>query len=248
MARRHGRGRPIRAAREARRRGPIAAFGASFQADGRAMMDRFDPRTALVVVDLQNDFADPAGQPGRGRRRGDDPGRERARSGDAVEAGALVVATQDWHPESHAALRARTAASGRSTASPARGARSCTRPSSSRPRRRASARASTARTATPASPCATRSAARRSRPSSRRCSATAASSGWSCAAWRPTTASSATALDARRLGFSVELLADAIAAVDLEAGRRRPRAGEDGEAGVAHRLGERSGRGAAPGR
>ena len=35
-------------------------------------MTRFDPGTALVVVDVQNDFADPAG--------------------------ALVAYTQDWHP------------------------------------------------------------------------------------------------------------------------------------------------------
>jgi len=59
--------------------------------------DRYDPTTTLVVVDVQNDFADPAGGlyvPG----------------GDAVvplineqigaarAAGATVVFTQDWHP------------------------------------------------------------------------------------------------------------------------------------------------------
>jgi nicotinamidase/pyrazinamidase len=61
-------------------------------------MITYDERTALVVVDVQNDFADPNGSlfvPG----------------GDAVipkvnievmragSAGALVVYTQDWHPE-----------------------------------------------------------------------------------------------------------------------------------------------------
>jgi len=61
-------------------------------------MSRFDTRTALVVVDLQNDFADPAGSLS-------------VRGGEAVvpvvnaavreasEAAAFVVATQDWHPE-----------------------------------------------------------------------------------------------------------------------------------------------------
>jgi nicotinamidase/pyrazinamidase len=62
-------------------------------------MQRYQPATALVVVDVQNDFADPAGSLS-------------VRDGDAVvpvinreitmatSAGALVVATQDWHPES----------------------------------------------------------------------------------------------------------------------------------------------------
>ena len=62
-------------------------------------MARYDDRTALVVVDLQNDFADPAGSLS-------------VTGGDAVvpivndavraarEGGALVVASQDWHPES----------------------------------------------------------------------------------------------------------------------------------------------------
>jgi nicotinamidase/pyrazinamidase len=61
-------------------------------------MSRFDERTALVVVDVQNDFADPSGSLA-------------VAGGDAIiphvndairrasEARALVVATQDWHPE-----------------------------------------------------------------------------------------------------------------------------------------------------
>lgn len=57
----------------------------------------YDARTALVVVDLQNDFADPAG--GLHVAGGEDlagllgPQVEAARAG-----GALVVLTQDWHP------------------------------------------------------------------------------------------------------------------------------------------------------
>ena len=61
-------------------------------------MIRYDEATALVVVDLQNDFADPAG--GLAVAGGDtiidavNGAVAEARSG-----GALVVATQDWHPE-----------------------------------------------------------------------------------------------------------------------------------------------------
>jgi nicotinamidase/pyrazinamidase len=62
-------------------------------------VQRYQPTTALIVVDVQNDFADPAGSLS-------------VRGGDAIiatindeiamatSAGALVVATQDWHPES----------------------------------------------------------------------------------------------------------------------------------------------------
>ncbi len=62
-------------------------------------MPAFDPRTALIVVDVQNDFADPAGslyvvggelvvQP------------IDALVTSALAAGSLVVYTQDWHPAS----------------------------------------------------------------------------------------------------------------------------------------------------
>jgi len=59
-------------------------------------MNRFDERSALVVVDLQNDFADPSGGLAVA-----DGGQVVPRVNDlvamAVEAGAFVVATQDWH-------------------------------------------------------------------------------------------------------------------------------------------------------
>ncbi len=62
-------------------------------------MTEYDPATALVVVDLQNDFADPSG--GLSVRGGDavvaPVNRELAAARDA---GSLVVLTQDWHPES----------------------------------------------------------------------------------------------------------------------------------------------------
>jgi nicotinamidase/pyrazinamidase len=59
----------------------------------------YDEKTALIVVDVQNDFADPKGS--LYVRGGEDIIRfvneqtDRARG-----AGALVVYTQDWHPES----------------------------------------------------------------------------------------------------------------------------------------------------
>jgi len=57
----------------------------------------FDSRTALIVVDVQNDFADPRGSLYV-------PGGEQIIAGVnelvrlASEAGALIVYTQDWHP------------------------------------------------------------------------------------------------------------------------------------------------------
>ena len=61
-------------------------------------MQRYQSTTALVVVDVQNDFADPAG--GLSVRGGDAVVPVINREIDvATSAGALVVATQDWHPE-----------------------------------------------------------------------------------------------------------------------------------------------------
>ncbi len=62
-------------------------------------MDRYGPATALLVVDVQNDFADPKGSLFvAGGERVAERCSEEARA--ASEAGALVVYTQDWHPES----------------------------------------------------------------------------------------------------------------------------------------------------
>ena len=62
-------------------------------------MSRYDERTALVVVDLQNDFADPSGKLVVSGGEAIIPAVN-----DAVrlarDAGAFVVVTQDWHPES----------------------------------------------------------------------------------------------------------------------------------------------------
>jgi len=61
-------------------------------------MQRYDATTALIVVDVQNDFADPAGslsvQGGAAIIPTINAEIAMATSGDA-----LVVATQDWHPE-----------------------------------------------------------------------------------------------------------------------------------------------------
>jgi nicotinamidase/pyrazinamidase len=61
-------------------------------------MQRYHEGSALIVVDLQNDFADPAGS--LSVRGGDaivpTVDREVAM---AVAAGATVAITQDWHPE-----------------------------------------------------------------------------------------------------------------------------------------------------
>jgi nicotinamidase/pyrazinamidase len=61
-------------------------------------MQRYDPRTALIVVDVQNDFADPEGSlfVQGGPVVAD---RSSAAAREASAAGALVVYTQDWHPE-----------------------------------------------------------------------------------------------------------------------------------------------------
>jgi nicotinamidase/pyrazinamidase len=59
----------------------------------------YDPATALIVVDVQNDFADPAGSLAV-------PGGDRLVPAINVEvqraatAGSVIVYTQDWHPES----------------------------------------------------------------------------------------------------------------------------------------------------
>ncbi len=65
------------------------------------MRDRYGSRTALIVVDVQNDFADPAGSlfvKGAADVVRMINGEIRA----ATVAGSIVAYTQDWHPESTA--------------------------------------------------------------------------------------------------------------------------------------------------
>jgi len=60
--------------------------------------EQYQPSTALIVVDLQRDFADPSGS--LYVRGGDELAAPIAQEiAAAQEAGALVVFTQDWHPE-----------------------------------------------------------------------------------------------------------------------------------------------------
>lgn len=60
-------------------------------------MTRYDPTTALLVVDVQNDFADPAG--GLYVQGGEQVvPLAVSEAAAARSAGALVVCTQDWHP------------------------------------------------------------------------------------------------------------------------------------------------------
>ncbi len=62
-------------------------------------MTAYDPTTALIVVDVQNDFADPSGSLSV---RGSEAvvGHVNDEVQRAVAGGALVVYTQDWHPAS----------------------------------------------------------------------------------------------------------------------------------------------------
>ena len=62
-----------------------------------AAMERYDPTTALIVVDLQNDFADPAGSLSVVGAAEIIP-RINGAIAAAASAGATVVFTQDWHP------------------------------------------------------------------------------------------------------------------------------------------------------
>ena len=62
-------------------------------------MQPYDAVTALVVVDVQNDFADPAGGLSVGGGDAIVPALNNE-IGAALAAGAAVFYTQDWHPES----------------------------------------------------------------------------------------------------------------------------------------------------
>ncbi len=62
-------------------------------------MPRFDAATALVVVDVQNDFADPAGSLSVAGGESVIPIINRLIEA-AHDGGALIACTQDWHPES----------------------------------------------------------------------------------------------------------------------------------------------------
>ncbi|MGZ8651537.1 MAG: isochorismatase family protein, partial [Actinomycetota bacterium] len=60
-------------------------------------MKTYDERTALLVVDVQNDFADPSGTLTVDGGDAIVP-RVNEEIAEARAAGALVAYTQDWHP------------------------------------------------------------------------------------------------------------------------------------------------------
>jgi nicotinamidase/pyrazinamidase len=62
-------------------------------------MQRYDDRTALVVVDVQNDFADPSGSLSVAGGEAIIP-TINGETAMATSAGATVVFTRDWHPPS----------------------------------------------------------------------------------------------------------------------------------------------------
>ena len=63
------------------------------------MQADYDPTTALIVVDVQNDFADPAGSLSVAGGAAIIPFVNEQIAA-AIAAGSLVVYTQDWHPPS----------------------------------------------------------------------------------------------------------------------------------------------------
>ena len=63
------------------------------------MAERYGPTAALIVVDVQNDFADPGGSLFV-KAAGDILPLVNSEARIASDAGAFVVYTQDWHPES----------------------------------------------------------------------------------------------------------------------------------------------------
>ena len=63
------------------------------------MAERYGPTAALIVVDVQNDFADPGGSLFV-QSAADILPMVNSEARIATEAGAFVVYTQDWHPES----------------------------------------------------------------------------------------------------------------------------------------------------
>lgn len=62
-------------------------------------MTTYDPQTALLVVDVQNDFCPGGALPVQGGHEVVEPINREIRR--AVQAGALVVVSRDWHPVDH---------------------------------------------------------------------------------------------------------------------------------------------------
>ena len=176
----------------------------------------YDPLTALIVVDVQNDFADPAGSLVGRRRRGGRRCRQHAGRRRRFQP-ARWSSTRRTGIRRRRPTSPRTAASGRSIAWPTPGARRCT--PASRSSGQSSTRASAAKTATRASRCRDPRTGLTSptelevilqrAPDRTR----GGRSDWppTTASWRPSSTRCA-------LGFETTVVRDAIAAVDLQPG------------------------------
>jgi nicotinamidase/pyrazinamidase len=81
--------------------GPCVAVESGRSGDLRYSrpMPTYDRRTALVIIDVQNDFADPAGSLSVKGAAAIVP-RVTAEAWAAIRSGAFVAYTQDWHPPS----------------------------------------------------------------------------------------------------------------------------------------------------
>ncbi len=178
----------------------------------------YDQTTALIVVDVQNDFADPAGSLLRPRWRDRSSRSSTPRSRPPARP-ARASSTRRTGTRRARRTSPRTAASGRSTASRTRGARASTPTSSSAGR--SCARAPAARTATAASRCAT---PRRATPSDTELDGLLREAGVErvvIVGLATDYCVQATVLDARARGYPTTVLLEGIRAVDLAAGRRR---------------------------
>ena len=140
-------------------------------------MSNYDANTALIVVDLQNDFADPGGS--LYVREGETiipfVNREIGR---AQAAGALVVYTQDWHPAATPHFAKDGGIWPVHCVAETRGAAFHPALLCAAPARSVSARAAAAKTATRRSRCAVRFPARLPPPNWKRFSASARLRGW----------------------------------------------------------------------
>ncbi len=144
----------------------------------------YDERTALIVTDVQNDFADPAGSL---YVRGGDRILPfvNGEIGRAIQAGAYVVYTQDWQPESTPHFQKN---GGIWPVHCVKGSWGAAFQDGLSMRGEVIRKEPVARMGTAASPCEIRHPANRRAPGSSSSSANTASNAWSSSDWPPTTA------------------------------------------------------------
>lgn len=147
-------------------------------------MPRYDQTTALIIVDVQNDFADPSGSLSVPAGAAVVPVINEEIAA-AMAAAATVVCSQDWHPRRTPHFQTDGGPWPLHCVAGSWGAE--LHPDSTRPTRHRSAKAPAARMATRPSPSATKTASRSRRIWNVGC-ARPASSEWSSWGWSPTTA------------------------------------------------------------